>query len=221
MIDSHTHLPTQQNHLQIVCSASLHDWNEVIELSNTNHHCIPFIGIHPWSINSDYSTHLPLLEEFLKKSPNLHIGETGFDAYKNKRNTELALQSFVRHLKLAQKYQRAVTIHSVKGWGVLIPTMKQFPELLFILHAFRGSKEEVKELMKLNTLFSFGERELEGISDKQKNAIVSIPPNKIVVESDGTQDIYRAVELLSTIFNDDMTDIISNNSQKLFRYLLQ
>lgn len=138
------------------------------------------IGIHPDYIKDEIDFNK--YEEVLLKNPLINIGEIGLD--KNFNNVERQSVVFDTFLKLAVNYNRSISIHCIKKWGLLLKSLnlhfnKQLPCLL---HGYSGSLETLKELLKFNSFFSLSLRELR--IDRLIPVIKSIPIEKLLIESD-------------------------------------
>jgi TatD DNase family protein len=113
------------------------DWEAVRALHEAHGHAVvPSFGLHPWWI-AGYLQQASLkqydeqwtveLETLLRRYPAAHVGECGLDKAVLKDGVSYALQEEVmrRHMQLAGRYGRALTVHCVAGcWDRLLALLK-------------------------------------------------------------------------------------------------
>lgn len=144
-------------------------------------------------------THLAKLEAMLKKYPKALVGEVGLDkAFRIKFDYGLSkLKTSMDHqqrvlesqLKLAQKLRRPVSLHGVQCHMPLFETCLKFPDIPAIcLHSFSGSPDFLKNRwMKSKKQRIYASiAVLINATNKEKalNLIKSIPPDRVLSESD-------------------------------------
>lgn len=219
--DAHGHvsiLKSDYSKVHLV-STRLSDWNE-LALDNYNAY-MTSIGIHPWNIDIAQKSDLSRLKTILRLHPHIQLGETGLDYSHKEIDKEKQLEFFKEQLKLAYHLDRIVTIHAVQCWGDLILTIEEIgtPEAGMIIHGFRGSAEVVNRLSKLGVYFSLGEREVMNCGEKQKRAISTIPELKLLVETDVSGSLERAVSGIAEIRNmskSAVKELVNSNFDNLF-----
>jgi len=217
--DSHTHLPCYNpDEIQHIVSETPQDWLQIVGMKSET--IFTSIAIHPWCISHDDSTLLFQLETILKENSTVNVGEIGLDFTKGKPPKEDQLIRFEEQLKLAIRLNRLVTIHSVRSWGEIIATLHKtgVPERGIIFHGFRGSKEILNTLLSFNCYFSVGVREVKNAGKIQRNALLSIPLNRLLLETDGRSDSEILLEYLTDLLKIS-GDKISNHNNTLFRKL--
>ncbi|APD07844.1 D-aminoacyl-tRNA deacylase [Flavobacteriaceae bacterium UJ101] len=164
-----------------------HYYGEGLEILNTypNDFIEPesyfSIGIHPWYIKEEnIDKELSILEEVIKKSNCVAIGECGLD--KNSK-VEFSLQKevFLKQLELAEKYSKPVIIHCVKAFGELISICKPFHHIPLIIHGYNKKQFLGEQLIKEGFFLSLGAHFQE--KEELKN-ILKIHFNKIFFETD-------------------------------------
>lgn len=177
-IDAHCHLLKESDYERakwvgvdqiFVNAAHQTDWAQVQSLKNV----LPAIGIHPWYVHEATADWAQCMEKMLIDHPTLQVGEIGLD--KSKPDFARQKQVFLTQLKLAQKYNRVASIHSVRAWGEMMPLLRPFKQntrLLF--HAFSGDQIVVGFLADSASYFSL----------HTAKKLPLIPPEKLLIESD-------------------------------------
>ena len=156
------------------------DWDQVLSLSDV----IPAIGIHPWYVAEAVGDWAAKMEKCLAENPALQVGEIGLD--KLKSDFARQKQVFITQLKLAQKYNRVASIHSVRAWGEMMPLLRPFKEnTRFLFHGFSGDKIVVGFLADSFSFFSV----------HMAAKIPLIPTERLLIESDAPDGMVSPVAL--------------------------
>lgn len=161
-IDSHAHLLNEfydnvddviENAIKngikkiINCADNIETSKEVLELAEKYKNIYPAIGIHPENAKEDINK-LDILELLIKKNKAIAIGEIGLDYYYGKETKNEQLEVFNKQLKLAEKYNMPVIIHSREATKDTLDTLKKY-KVKGIMHCFSGSIETAKEYIKM------------------------------------------------------------------------
>lgn len=168
---------------KLICaSTSLSDIEEVINLANTYDFVYACIGIHPDAYLDDLSKFETILINNLNNKKVVGIGEIGLDYYYTKENREKQIEVFEFQLKLAEKYNLPVVIHSREATLDTINSLKKY-KVKGLLHSYTGSIETANILIKMG--FYFG---VNGIitfkNSKVDEVIAKIPMERLVLETD-------------------------------------
>ena len=188
-IDAHCHL-LKENEFQdahlvgvkriLVNSTRPDEWEKVENLTGV----IPSIGIHPWYVEEATGDWAEKMEKRLIANPTLQVGEIGLD--KLKPDFAHQKQVFLTQLKLAQKYNRVASIHSVRAWGEMMPLLRPFKkDTRMLFHGFSGDKIVVGFLADSNSYFSI----------HNSTKIPLIPADKLLIESDAPDGMDSPVAL--------------------------
>ena len=141
------------------------------------------IGFSPQEVDSIEERDFLILEEQLRNSKIVAIGEIGLDFYHRKDNKNKQIDVFKKQLKIAKKYNIPIIIHCRNASDELIKILKEFPEVKGMIHSFTGSLETAKEYIKLGYLLS-----INGIltfkNSNLKDVIKEISIENIVSETD-------------------------------------
>lgn len=246
LTDSHTHiLPSDvsnyqeiieqlsQNNIKRVIINGYNDKTnkEVVDLVNKYNNVYGALGFHPDNIDELTEDSLKYIEDNLANPKIIAIGEIGLDYYHNKENKKAQISLLEKFLKLSEKTNKPVIIHSREATGDLIETLKKY-HAKGIIHCFNGSKETANIFIKLGYKLGIG-----GVitfkNCKLKEEIKDIPANNFLLETDApylTPAPFRGkpnepkymiytLKTLSEALNTDeytLSDILENNFHELF-----
>ncbi len=169
-------------------------------------------GIHPWDIDSPKSDEKQI-------EPLNFIGEIGIDrSIQTSLNTQCEV--FKRELKRAKIESLPVIIHSVKAHGEIVRiAQEQGFEQLMLIHGFIGTKEELSNYLKLNTVISFGARTFK--SPKTVEALKIAPMDRLFLETDDQceyliEDVYREASSILNMSIDELKEKLYRNYIRYF-----
>lgn len=175
---------------QMFCNATnKRDWFAVIRLAERYGSIYPFLGIHPWFVDSFSLSGLDDLESLLVDS-GAGIGEIGLD--KTRADFKLQNDVFRKQLKLAVNLHRPVAIHCVRSWGGLLRSMADFDlsSFKFMVHGFSGSLEIMKQLVKMGGFISFSSMLAHPAREKLRQVFIQTPLENILLETDTPNQFY-------------------------------
>ncbi|KAL0363323.1 UNVERIFIED_CONTAM: putative metal-dependent hydrolase YabD [Sesamum calycinum] len=164
------------------------DWHLVKEMSERYPSVIPNFGIHPWFISERTPNWLNTLKEFLAATPAAAVGEIGLDKGSVGKRIDFTdqVEVFRQQLELAKELKKPASVHCVRAFGDLLEILKSvgpFPSGV-VLHSYLGSAEMVPEFSKLGAYFSFSGFLMSMKESKAKKMLKSIPPERILLETD-------------------------------------
>lgn len=196
--------------------------------------CLPMIGLHPTSVNSDFEDELMLVEELLKKDKFIAIGETGIDLYWDKQHKEKQIRAFEIQVKWAKEYQLPIVIHARESFRELFSVLDKHADsnLKGVFHSFTGNAAEAAHVIEygffvgINGIITFKNSGLDTI-------VKEIPPERILLETDSpylapvpkrgrrneSAYIKYIAAKLSEIYDlslETMTAITTQNARNLF-----
>ena len=155
---------------------------EVLELTKNYENIYGAIGIHPENIEEYKEEDLKWIEENLKQSKIIAIGEIGLDYHYTKENKTEQIKLLERQLKIAEQYHLPVIIHSREATEDTINTLKKY-KVTGVIHSFSGSLETAKIYIKMGYLLG-----INGVitfkNSKLKEVIKEIPLESIILETD-------------------------------------
>lgn len=222
IIDAHSHIDYITHNIQpgvvgTICSATnKQDWDVLIKHISKDNNIYGAFGIHPWLIDDVSDDFESRLFELLKSDDSYMVGEIGLDKYKP--NMDKQIDIFVRQLDIAVKLQRIVFLHCVGAWDKIFHILKKYRKSELpttVAHDFNGNIDILNRLISnYNFMFSIHRANTKSEIERIEN----IPINKILVESDGKNNIVLSdiVDKISNIKNDPMaSDIIYNNTKRI------
>lgn len=155
---------------------------EVLDLLGKYDFMYGAIGIHPESADTYTEEDLKYVEEHINDSKVVAIGEIGLDYYWTKENIEKQKELFQYQLKLAEKVDKPVIIHSRDATQDTIDILGKY-NVRGVIHSFSGSYETACIYIKMGFLLG-----INGVitfkNCKLKDVIEKIGLENIVLETD-------------------------------------
>ena len=130
---------------------------DAVNLSEKYENVYAIIGVHP----DDFDDYNEAQLEKLAKSSNkvIGIGEIGLDYHYRDDNKSEQIEVFVAQMKLADRLNLPIVIHSRDACGQTLEILKQNRHLLRnggVWHCFNESLEVFNEVRKLGLIVSLG-----------------------------------------------------------------
>ena len=157
---------------------------KAIEFSEKYPFMYAAVGIHPENLEGLPENYLGILADLYEKNKKVvAIGEIGLDYYWDIPK-EPQLKVFEEQLKLAMELDAPVVIHDREAHADTMRILKKYTPKKVLLHCYSGSKEMLKEVMKLGAFISMG-----GVVTF-KNARVpvevaeAVPVDRLLLETD-------------------------------------
>lgn len=223
IIDAHSHVDYITHHHQtdvvgtVVCTTKESEWNALSNLCKQDTNIYGAFGVHPWFVDSVEDGFELRLEHLLKNNTLYMIGEIGLD--KNKPDMDKQIDVFIKQFNIAVKLYRTMFIHCVGVWDKILHILKQYkkselPTIVF--HAFKASDDILNYLLLNydNAKFSFNKNSVCA----RNSRIEQIPINRILIESDGKNDIELKdiiEQIVELKHNVDIDNFIYDNTLKV------
>ena len=206
---------------------------EVLELVGKYDLMYGALGIHPESANEYTQEDLDYIEEHIKDNKIIAIGEIGLDYYWVKDNKDKQKELFEYQLKLAEKYNVPVIIHSREATQDTIDILKKY-NVKGIVHSFSGSYEVAQIYIKMGFLLG-----INGVitfkNCNLKDVIEKIDVSNIVLETDSpyltpvpnrgkrndptkVMDIAKFISDIKGITLEELSKEINGNLSKVFDF---
>ena len=137
--------------------ASLSSSKKCVLLSKQYENIYASVGVHPSDAVRDMQNEdwLVQIERMYTENDKVRaIGEIGLDYYWTPEEKEEQKICFRQQMALAKKLGAPVIIHDREAHGDTLEIMKEFPEVVGVVHSFSGSLEMAKEVMKLGYYIS-------------------------------------------------------------------
>lgn len=171
----------EKNKIQtLVVSMNIDEYLELREKYKKNPLIKIGIGVHPWEVQKDTILNF---EDLIKDAD--FIGEIGLDFFWDKRTALYKKQEevFEFFLKMAQKYEKIVNIHTKGAEKNVLSLLKKYKLKNPIIHWYSGDIKYVKEYLDLNAYFTISVD--AGYSNLTDELINILPIDKILTETDG------------------------------------
>ena len=204
---------------------------EMLELASKYDNVYITLGIHPENVDDYTKEDIKYIEHNLSNKKVVAIGEIGLDYYYTKENKEKQKELLEIQLKLAEKYNLPVVIHSREATQDTIDTLKKY-NVKGVIHSFTGSLEVAKIYIKMG--YALG---VNGVitfkNSNVKDVIKEVGLENIVLETDspyltphpyrGTQnnpshikDIAQFVAGLYGVSLEELSKITNENIKRIF-----
>ena len=244
--DTHCHLEKQyiDNYDQLFYRAHKNGINRIIAsgysvqtnaesiyLSSRYDFIYSTIGYHPDQAEVYNDDDIKILEDQLCLEKVVGIGEIGLDYHYEGYNKDHQKELFIKQLRLAEKYDLPVVIHSREATQDTIDILKQF-KLKGVIHSFSGSYETAQ--IYINMGYKLG---INGIitfkNSNLSNTISRLNPDDIVFETDSpyltpepfrgqkneSKNIIYIAEKVASIYDislEKLSEITNKNVKQIF-----
>ena len=196
MIDTHCHLSEKDydnleevikrmdSNIMIVSGCDDKTNKEVINLCEKYKNVYGTLGIHPQEVNNAKDESLCFIEQNLKNSKIVGIGEIGLDYYWTTENKELQIEWFKKQLSLAKKYDKCVVVHSRDSIQDTYDILKQSNVSKINIHCYSSSLEMAQEFIKIGAKLGVGGVLTFKNSEKLKQVVKNIDLKYLLLETD-------------------------------------
>jgi len=228
MINSHIHLdldsvksPSKTTTGVIVPSIGKDNWDSVISCCSNDNNRHFALGIHPWFIDEHQMLDLYSLEVRIEDEKPVAVGDCGLDYIKVKdRNKQRYF--FDEQVALATRFDLPLIIHSVQATEDVSDLLKSYSKSHGVIHAYSGTLQEAKILMKMNFLFGFGHNLSNPHTYKLHDIVKFLPLESILIETDvhkNPDELIQVAERVARIKKITVEQVIEQcdqNASKLF-----
>lgn len=196
----------------------------------------PMMGLHPTSVNADYTALLREIESHLTERDYCGIGEIGIDLYWDTKFLKEQILVFEEQLKWSIDLNLPVAIHTREAYTYVLESIYKVgaDKLTGVFHSFAGSADELSEINQLPD-FKIG---INGVVTFKNTALAEILSgtdlNKIVLETDapylapvpyrGKRNepcyIWKTAEKLADVYStslENVAEITRKNALELFK----
>lgn len=215
----------------IISACTLDTLDESISISTSYDNVYVTLGFHPSEASVIGDKELNILEEKLKLSKVVGVGEIGLDYHYGKEDRVEQINLFQKQLDIAVKYGLPVVIHSRDATLDTINILKKY-HLSGVIHCFSGSLETAKTYISMG--YKLGIGGVVTFANSNLSSIVrEIGLDNIVLETDSpylTPVPYRGkknsskyipliAEKISSIYElspEEVGNITTNNARQVF-----
>ena len=194
LVDTHCHLSKEyyesineivdeMDGIVIVSGCNDETNKEVIELVDKYKNVYGTIGIHPEDVDKITDDSLKFIEKNINHPKIVGIGEIGLDYHYIDDNKEIQKKILRFQLDLAQKYNKAVVIHSRDAISDIYNILKEY-NLKGTIHCFNSSLEMAQNFIKLGYKIGVGGVLTFKNSKKLLDIVKSIDLKNILIETD-------------------------------------
>ncbi len=189
MIDTHAHLSSRfANEVRIsgldyviLAASCLADSKDNLELAKTNKKLLPAIGIHPAEINDSFEALEKLFDDRV-----VAIGECGleFTDEFNEIDRKKQIELFEKQIKLAQKVDRPLIVHSREASDEMLEILGKYKNLRGVIHCYTGGKKRIKKYLDISDELYFG---IDGNLTYEvglEQVVQNIPKDRLILETD-------------------------------------
>lgn len=243
LVDTHCHLSKDDydnleaiikdmNGIMIASGCNNKTNIEVLDLVNKYSNVYGTLGIHPEEIDSIDDNSFKIIEENLNNEKIVAIGEIGLDYYWTKDNKEKQKEIFEYQVKLAEKYNLPVVVHSRDCIEDTYNILKKY-KVKGTIHCFSSSLDMAKKFIKLGYKIGVGGTLTFKNSKRIQDIVKNIEIEDILLETDSPylspeplrgrknkpSNVYFVALKVSELKNLDINKVIKitgNNAISLF-----
>ncbi len=148
-------------------------------------HCLPMIGLHPTSVDKDFTDNLRHIRFQIENNHFYAIGETGMDLYWDATFIEEQKESLRQHILLADKYKLPIVIHSRNAMDEILEVINEsaLPTVAGVFHCYPGDAQTAVRIVDMGYKIGVG-----GVITYKKNNLTDVVKKvglkHIVLETD-------------------------------------
>jgi TatD DNase family protein len=167
------------------CGASIEGARMSVELSNKYDFIYSAVGIHPEHADMVNDKVIEELRDLAGNPKVRAIGEIGLDYYYEENpSREVQKLAFRLQMNLAKELKMPVVIHDRDAHKDTLDILKEFPEVVGVVHCFSGSVEFARECLKLGYYIGFTGVITFKNAKKTIEVAQVVPMDRILVETD-------------------------------------
>ena len=198
--------------------------------------CLPMMGLHPGSVDENWSSNLEKIRQELFEGDYIAVGEIGMDLYWDKSYVEQQRQVFRKQVNWAKELKLPIVIHAREAFDEIFTILDEenSDALTGVFHCFTGTNEQAQKVLNYGG-FKIG---LGGVLTYKKanlgESLKGIPLTDIVLETDSpylapvpnrgkrneSAYILHVAERLADIYNVSLSEIealTTASAKDLFR----
>ena len=222
----------------IEVGCQIEEWEPVLKLCQQHSNIYCALGIHPIYSETFSQDAWQLLEKLCENDSVKAIGETGLDYYHAKAPYDFQKELFLKHIQLALKLKKPLTIHCRNAYPDMIELLEKFASKNAlsnaVVHCFSGTKEEAQKLVDFGFLLGIDGPVTYPKSNSLKESVFATPLEKLLLETDCPYlppQLYRGqrnepsyipitaseIALLKNIPLEVVADTTTKNARDLFK----
>ncbi|MBK1695448.1 DNAase [Chromatium weissei] len=142
------------------------------------------LGLHPLFLSQHQTVDLAALAQAVRQQPPIAIGEIGLDFFNPNCDFSRQQELFVAQLAIAQDADLPVLLHVRRAHDAVLLTLRQFPQITGIVHAFNGSSQQAAQYLARGFKLGFGGMLTFARATKLRRLAAELPLDAIVLETD-------------------------------------
>lgn len=167
------------------CGSSFKGAKDSLSLAKKYDFFYAAVGIHPENAYELTCETYDEIKEMAKDPKVRAIGEIGLDYYwEENPPKEVQKEVFRKQMALAGELNLPVIIHDREAHGDTLEIMKEFPNVMGVVHCFSGSVEFARECLKLGYYIGFTGVVTFKNAKKIIEVAKEVPLNRMLVETD-------------------------------------
>jgi TatD DNase family protein len=221
--------------VQVGYSAEQSEWS--VRLAENWPGVLAAVALHPNEapVVADLESDLARIEELAHHPRVRAIGETGLDFFRTEEDLrERQRYSFIRHIEIAKKTNKALVIHDRDAHRAVLDTLNEVgaPDKT-IFHCYSGDVEMAHECVEKGYYLSFAGTVTFKNAPHLREALKVVPTELLLVETDSPflapmphrgalntpAQIPNTLRLMAEVRGDELADLansISVSAEKIF-----
>ena len=145
----------------------------------------PMMGLHPCSVQENWSEVLDDIEKELRAENYVAVGEIGIDLYWDKSTLPWQVEAFKRQIAWAKQMDLPIVIHCRDSFDEILEILEETQDgtLRGVLHCFTGNEAQALRTVELGMMLGLG-GVLTFKNSGVDRAVGAIPMEHIVLETD-------------------------------------
>lgn len=171
----------------IIPAVASRHFERVLTLTRSHSPLYAALGLHPLYISQHTDTDLSLLDAYLRQQPEklVAVGEIGLDLYMREPQFERQCMMLEAQLKLAQRYDLPVILHSRRTHDRLAQLLRRIEvPRTGVVHGFAGSLAQAQVFIRLGYYIGVGGTITYSRANKTRQAIARLPLDRLLLETD-------------------------------------
>lgn len=214
-IDIHSHhlhsQPTQKQFIALEASQA-----DVLRkiLPNCGKDVFLSVGVHPWQALHWNIEDCALLLELFSDHRVMMIGEIGLDKI-SPIDFNLQKNVFYVQIDMAEKVRKPVLLHVVRAMSEILECKRMHPNVpAWIVHGFRGGRQEAEQYASKGFYLSFGLR-------FNNEGLLACPLDRLFLETDEiAEDLNSVYERVTRVLQIPM-DVLEKQLEANFRTIFK
>lgn len=213
--------------------ADMEGSRESVQLASQYEGIYAAVGIHPYDAQNMTENDIVALRELAKSPKVVAIGEIGLDYHYDEADKEKQKEWFLRQIKLAEELNLPYIVHDRDAHADTLDIIRKSGYFRGVMHCYSGSSEMARELLDLGFYISFAGPVTFKNGKKAKEAAVSVPNDKLLIETDSpylspephrgerndsskVRFVAKTIAELKGITEDELAGITLENGKRFF-----